>query len=215
MKVINIDNIEIFHFNISAYEQNIFDLSTSLSEDEILRSEKFHFKRDRNEFIICRSLLRSILSTKMDIYSKDIIFEYNSYGKPEIKTTQNVHNFQFNVSHSHDSGLIAVTKNQHVGVDIEQIKEIQNMESILKSQFSINEYNLYNLSENKKKCFFDIWAQKEALVKASGMGFSFGLSHWSVNPNHDKYFIEFKRKSFFIRKLDIDKYYSAALAIQV
>ncbi len=213
MKNINIDNIEIFYFNFSEKINQIPDLSTYLTQEELERSNRYHFEKDRNQFIICRGFLRSILGERINISPENIIFEYNKYGKPNLRSTLNPDYVQFNVSHSSDLGLIVVTRDKKIGVDIEKRNGMKDMKSILKSQFSSTEYEIFNLSTNKEKCFFDIWAQKEAVVKATGMGFSFGLNHWSVNPNKDRYQVEAKGNSFFLRKLFIDDDYSAALAV--
>ena len=90
--------------------------------------------------------MRSILSEKTDLLSKNIGFEYNSYGKPGLRSSQNSSNLRFNVSHSGDYGLIAITKNNQIGIDIEKRNGMKDMESILKSQFSEEEYNALALT---------------------------------------------------------------------
>ncbi len=208
-----IGDIEIFCINFSKNINRIPDLSKYLTKEELVRSEKYHFEKDKNQFIICRGYLRDILSKKIRISPEKILFEYNKYGKPTLRSTLNPDNINFNVSHSSNCGVIAITRDKRIGIDIEKRNRMKDMKSILKSQFSSKEYEIFNLSTNKEKCFFDIWAQKEAVVKATGMGFSFGLNHWSVNPNKDKYHVDAKGNSFFLRKLFIDDDYSAALAV--
>lgn len=213
MKVVNIEEVEIFNFNFSAYKEKIDFFLKDLTSEEIKRSERYQFDKDRNQFIICRGLLRSIISERINVSPNKIIFNFNAFGKPGLKSSSTPDDFQFNVSHSFDYGLIAVTKNSNIGIDIEKRVEMKDMKSIIENQFSIEENNFFNLSSNKKKCFFDIWVQKEAVVKATGKGFSFGLKHWSVNPEKDKYYVEAKSMIFYLRKVFFDRNYSAALAI--
>ncbi|MBI9100685.1 MAG: 4'-phosphopantetheinyl transferase superfamily protein [Spirochaetaceae bacterium] len=180
---------------------------------EMMRADNFIFEKSRDQYIICRALLKSILGEKLHIKPHKIELKYNKYGKPELPSALNRDNLQFNVSHSGDYGIIAVTEDRQVGIDIEKWKDMNDQDLIIKSQFSDDEYKIYSASTDKTKCFFDIWVQKEALIKASGLGFSFGLSQWSVDPERDEYFIEAREKKYHMKKLNICEGYSTAFAI--
>ena len=63
-------------------EVQIEVLARSLSPDEIIRSEKFHFRRDQKRFIAARGILRNILARYMETEPGKIILSYGPHGKP-------------------------------------------------------------------------------------------------------------------------------------
>lgn len=98
--------------------------------------------------------LRRILSSYLDQAPEQICFEKNPHGKllhPKIF---------FSLSHSHHLALIAISKAEPIGVDIEYLREVPNQLAIAKRFFSP--------CEDPEKTFFEIWTAKEALVKAHG-----------------------------------------------
>ena len=126
----------------------------------------------------------------------------------------NTKNIHFNISHSHDYGIIAISYDNEVGIDIEKVTELSDMDSIAEYTFSKKEVKFYKKSEKKHKVFFDIWTQKEAIVKASGEGLSLGLKDWSINPYTDEYIVLAKKSTFKVQKLELAENYSGALAIK-
>lgn len=213
IKHIQFENIDIFSFKITDYLEQIPQLSSSLTTEELKRANRFYFEKDTNCYIVCRSLLRSILSEKLQINPSKILLDYNGFGKPEISKSQNNREIQFNISHSGLYGLIGITTQTPIGVDIEEIKSTVSKGEILKSQFNTQEYTIFKKSNEKDLCFFNIWTQKEAVIKASGEGFSFGLKNWSTNPDQSSYELEAKSLKFSVKKLEIDNNYCAAFAI--
>lgn len=214
MRYLYIEDVEIVYFYIQDHLQELESLAENLNQDEKDRANSYYFTKDKNRYIICRGILRSIIAGKMGTDPKDVRFFYNKYGKPEIDPSQNIGNLQFNVSHSGNYGIIAITAMNQIGIDIELRKTIENMDMILRSQFSTQENLSFSESSDKEKCFFSIWAQKEAVIKASGRGFSFGFRHWSVDPYRDSYEIAAGGDIYRIRCFQIDTDYSAALAVK-
>ena len=87
-------------------------------------------------------------------------YHLNEFGKP---ISDNVY---FNISHSH--GYVALVIDQvPVGLDIEKIGPVTDN---LKSYVSNDEEESYIKDD---ATFFEVWTNKEALVKASGEGFRY------------------------------------------
>jgi len=214
MDTFRIENISIYFFRFSSYKNRESQFLKYLIDDEITRSERYHFAKDTNQYIICRGILRTLLSEKTGIDAKKLQLEYNAFGKPFLSQTQNAQNIHFNISHSHDCGLIAISPNREVGIDIEKIKELSDMNSLAEYTFSRREVKFYKRSENKLQCFYHIWTQKEAIVKASGEGLSLGLKEWSIDPYKDKYSLIVKKNSFTVQKLELTEGYAAAIALR-
>lgn len=155
----------------------LFDL---LSDDEKVRALRFQQPLHQQRFTITRGLLRKTLSLYTGIPPEQIVFTYGPYGKPYLST--NSLNIQFNVSHSADFAVYAVTINQEIGIDIEKVQNSFN-EAIAKRFFSANEISeLFALPKpSQVQAFYQIWAGKEALIKTLGQGLFVPLSDFSVS----------------------------------
>jgi 4'-phosphopantetheinyl transferase len=81
-----------------------------------------------------------------------------------------------------------VTRNQRIGIDIEQIHDIAEMNQIASRFFSRREYELLcSRSEiMKQKMFFEFWTRKEALIKAIGTGLYLSLPEFDATAIPDE-----------------------------
>ena len=83
--------------------------------------------------------------------------------------------------------MYAFCRDAEIGVDIEQIKpEIATLE-IARKFFAPKEVQLLTEAprERRNELFFDCWTQKEAYIKAKGMGLSLDLYSFAVNLQDD------------------------------
>ena len=142
------------------------DLIEFLNSTELRRAERFYRELDKNRFIICRSILKIILATHTKLGAKKINLDYHLNKKPYLASHPSLH---FNVSHSEDYAVIAISQSQ-VGIDIEYIAEDFNFTNLLPDIFNDNEILAIQTAVNKKHAFYTSWTRKEALVKAMGKG---------------------------------------------
>ena len=158
-------------------------LERTLSVDECERAERFHFKRDRDHFMAARGCLRNILGLYLGTAPDRLQFHYSPYGKPYLVNELNKEEIRFNVSHAHGLGLIAVTKCQEIGVDIEYMRDDLADEQIARRFFSASEVNtlLALPKSQRKKAFFTCWTRKEAYIKGKGEGLSLPLDQFDVS----------------------------------
>ena len=89
-----------------------------LSEGESERADRFVFERDRTRFIACRAILRGVIAQNLNIGPTDVVFAYGEKGKPYLEDWP----LFFNLSHSHNEALIAISRNAPLGVDVEHIR---------------------------------------------------------------------------------------------
>ena len=160
------NQIDIWRVHLDLDGPFLKDLENLLSEEELARAEKLRFEKQRRRFIVARGLLRCILSRYTGEKPEELKFRYNPNGKPEL-----LHNkVCFNLSHSGDIALCAVTLNKPVGVDIEQISKDINHKELTKQYFSEQESNaiLGLPEEQQKEAFYRCWTRKEAFAKAKG-----------------------------------------------
>jgi 4'-phosphopantetheinyl transferase len=159
-------------------------LVETLAPDECLRAERFHFERDRRRFIVGRGVLRTILGRYLGLEPNHLQFCYGPRGKPAlagISTRPNAW-LCFNLAHSQNLALYAVTCERELGVDIECIHAIPDAEQIAARYFSAHENaGLRSLPANQKQeAFFNCWTRKEAYIKAIGDGLAQPLAEFDV-----------------------------------
>lgn len=160
-----------------------------LSEDERVRVRRFYFPKHGIRYAVAHSALRQILAQYTSTRAVDLQFATGEHGKPELTNAvaHNGQSLQFNLSHSGDMALVAVSRHGAVGVDVERWRDhIQHLE-IAERFFS--EYEREALrslpgdvpaGEPILRGFFSTWSRKEAYLKATGQGISRGLHHFDV-----------------------------------
>lgn len=156
-------------------------LQAFLSDDEQARAERFRIERVRERYIVSRGVLRSLLGQYLSCDPESLRFVYGANGKPALDDAT----LRFNLSHSDDLMLLAVCADREVGIDVEHIHPIANMNGIAVRFFSAPEAaQFYALSDAEKvTAFFNIWTRKEAFVKARGDSFGHMLARFQVS--HD------------------------------
>lgn len=196
-------------------------LSRVLNVEERQRAERFHFDEHRNRFIIARALLRKILDLYTNTPAEDIQFEKGERGKPYLKN--NRFNLQFNLSHSHDLAVYAFTNEIEIGIDIEKIKTKFN-EEVAKRFFSADEYTALSalpLAE-QIRAFYQIWAGKEAVIKALGAGLYAPLDKFTlkltqkiqrVNLIHQQHDMNYHLQNFFTH-VDYQSAFATAQSVE-
>jgi 4'-phosphopantetheinyl transferase len=154
------------------------DLHRTLSRDERERAARFHFEQHRNAYTVARGILRLILSHYVKIEPERIEFTYSAKGKPALHSVP----IYFNVSHSRDVALYAVAREPKLGVDVEYVHPMPELEKVARRFFSTAEYNDLLMLDRHQRCegFFRCWTRKEAYIKAMGDGLCAPLDQFQV-----------------------------------
>lgn len=176
------DEIHIWNFDLDDYLYLIDKFVNILSSDELIRADKFYFKRDKNWFIIGRGLLRIFLNIYSSIQANEIIFCFNKFGKPSISPAHNYEHLHFNLSHSKNFLSIGFVSDVPIGIDVELMKPLKDHLEIAKRFFSKSEVDqLLSFPADKiLDGFYSCWTAKEAVIKLSGKGLSIPLKEFDV-----------------------------------
>ncbi len=134
---------------------------------------------DQLRFAATRIALRELLGASLSIPSAELHFEYGRYGKPVL----NDNAMNFNVSHSGDYALIALSREHRVGIDIERASK-ESVVSFAHVALSAEEWLYCNKGRNTP-LFYQLWTAKEAVLKALGLGIGEHLKSLSVTPQPD------------------------------
>ena len=160
----------------------------SLAAAEKARAKRFYFERDKNRFIVARGVLRAILGRYLDVAPKQIAFAYGEHGKPELAPAFAGSGLQFNLSHSQGVALYAVSRHRTLGIDVEQIRSLDDGARIAERFFSSWENAVFTAVPDPQKptAFFNCWTRKEAYIKAIGEGLSCPLDAFDVSLAPDE-----------------------------
>lgn len=131
---------------------------TYLSDDEVARANRFRFEGDRVRWSRARSALRLVLSRYAGEDPDAIFFAYGKHGKPSLGAATGI---EFNLSHSGDWAMIAVTREIPVGVDIERIRPEVEIGMLLQR---LEETDLPETVPE----LYHAWTRREAKTKAIG-----------------------------------------------
>ncbi|MEG4326167.1 4'-phosphopantetheinyl transferase superfamily protein [Microcoleus sp. herbarium5] len=180
---LDMGEIHVWRVSLAQTESCLQSLQQTLSADERTKADRFVFPKGRSQFIVSRGALRAILSRYLNINSHILRFEYNPYGKPSLIAAQGGNTLRFNLSHSGNMALIAITKDRDIGVDIEGINPNFPCLEIAEKFFSPLENSvLLSFPEHlQPRAFFNCWVRKEAYIKAVGKGLSIPLNQFDVS----------------------------------
>lgn len=158
-------------------------LMQTLSPDEQLRARRMHFERDRTRFVVGRGLLRNILGHYVNVEPHRVGFRYEAAGKPALAAEVDTEGLQFNLSHSHDLVLYAVTRDQKIGIDLERVRPLVEAERTAAQIFSPHEHTVFRslAPHQQHNVFFHGWTRKEAYTKACGDGLARPLDRIEVS----------------------------------
>ena len=145
-----------------------------LCEQERARADGFRTEALRHDYRCARVLQRLVLSSHAEVDPADWRFAAGSAGRPEIVAPVEATALRFNLSHT--AGLVACAVALHlpVGIDVEHLGCLGDVEAVARHVFAPAEIAaLLALPEaDRAPGFLDIWTLKEACLKATGSGFS-------------------------------------------
>lgn len=157
-------------------------LAAILDQAESARATRFRSQTHQNRFIAARGALRSILAKYLDCAPDELQFEYGAKGKPALTDRFAEAGLFFNLAHSEDLALVAVTRLGPIGVDVERVRPMADADQLVSRFFSPRENTRFQqLSSNEKNiAFFNLWTRKEAWLKATGEGIAHSLNRVEV-----------------------------------
>jgi 4'-phosphopantetheinyl transferase len=133
-----------------------------------------------------RFYLRVLLGAYLGLPGKDIKINRKNRGKPVLDTSVHKEEIHFSMAKSEDKLLVGISASSHIGVDLEQSnRQARNSMGVAQRYFSPAEATA--LAELDREClqpaFLRVWACKEAVVKASGMGIANQFGRFTVDTD--------------------------------
>jgi 4'-phosphopantetheinyl transferase len=161
-------------------------VASGCSPEELARAARLYRAADRTLFVLAHAMLRDVLAGYLNTAASAIALRAGRHGKPELADARHA-DLRFNLSHSGDAVLCAVTRGREIGVDIEAVVAHEDLLSIGSHFFAEDECAALAACTDRDRVtlFYLLWTRKEAYLKAHGKGLSHPLSAFSVLASVD------------------------------
>lgn len=153
----------------------VVELEKALSVEEGRRATGCRTEELRHRFVLSRGVLRKVLGKCLEMAPEQVRLHMDVKGKPRLIESRGL---EFNLSHSADLMLLAVTRAVPVGVDVERIRRLKDSRALARRFFSKREADWLQRQNDGEldRAFFRLWTRKEAILKAIGDGIWRGLA---------------------------------------
>jgi len=156
-----------------------------LTEEDAQKHKCYRFEKHSHNYLITRVFIRDVLSHYSDTPPCLWQFKTGSHGKPEVVNSQIP--LQFNLSHTDDLIICAVTLNDEIGCDVEKTDRNCEYLGIAEHFFAKNEFEelLNKTGSEQRSRFFEYWTLKESYIKACGQGLAIPLKdfNFEIGPS--------------------------------
>jgi 4'-phosphopantetheinyl transferase len=184
-----------------------------LSPEERARAARFIVPMHGRRYQAAHIQLRRLLGRELGQPPAAIEFAFGSNGKPELVHSSSLH---FNLSHSGDIGLIGISRERELGVDVEAERPTLDGLGIAHRFFTANETAwLAALAPVARvRGFCRLWTCKEAWMKSGGQGMSLPLDRAEVTlDGAAPARLKVQGDELFVRELDLLPGYCAAVVM--
>jgi 4'-phosphopantetheinyl transferase len=181
------DQIDCWAVSLAAFPADADGAALALlSADERERAARFHFEQHRKHYIRSHAALRLLLARYVPASPTSLLIAADANGRPLLAEPRAA--LEFNLSHSGEAAMVAVSSGVPVGVDIEVMRDLPDFIDIARRFFAATEVeHLLRLApEERLGGFYVTWTRKEAFVKALGLGLSFPLDAFCTGPQDSR-----------------------------
>jgi 4'-phosphopantetheinyl transferase len=196
-----------------------YDVSAAaVTADEREQASRFRWDTHRRRYVTGRGRLRRLLAGYLGIEPLAVPLTTNAHGKPMLDDPSLP--VRFNLAHSEDIAVYAVTRDRDVGVDVERIDPTVDVDGLARRTLSATEHAAIEqlAGDDRTDAFFRLWTRKEAVLKATGVGLSAGprnvdvsVGSFVVLPATD----ELAQSQWQVRDFAAVPGYAAAVAVYV
>ena len=164
-----VDEIHVWQVRVidaQVFTEKFWQVLDLAEKRKVLRLRK---DEDQTRSILSRGILRNLLGWYLSMEPALIEFSYNPMGKPFLSAGNGL---EFNVAHSGELILFLFAFGQSVGIDVECVCQVPELQDLTRRFFSTREHKfLLSLTDmEQKKAFFKLWTLREAYGKMRGHG---------------------------------------------
>lgn len=161
---------EVHVFLVALEQSDVAADDAILDHAERERAARLRIDSDRLRFTSARAALRRIAARHLGADPRSIRFTHGAHGKPELVGAAGL--LRLNVSHSGTLALVALSRGEEVGVDVERHRRDVDVDGLAAIVCTVRERAMLCAlaPEERRAAFFDVWTRKEAVLKALGRG---------------------------------------------
>jgi 4'-phosphopantetheinyl transferase len=210
--------VHMYFIALPHHPSELSRLEHLLSTSETDRAGLLKNDHVKKRFIAGRGVLREILGGYLGVAPEKVRIATGEHGKPYL--AECAENIRFNMSHTGDVLLLAVSASLEVGVDIETIGTDKPLNDIARIAFSLREQEellSHPSAHLQTTAFYRCWVRKEACMKASGRGFSLPSNSFDVtccNQKNPLLTIQCNQSSWHVLDIHVPQRYCAAIAVE-
>jgi 4'-phosphopantetheinyl transferase len=169
--------VHLYSVALDAPDERVRACAAMLSPDERERAARFVFERDRRRYVVARGALRTVLAGYLDVAPDELELTYGARGKPSLRAPLRSDWLRFNLAHSGELAMFAITCGRELGIDVEWVRPVEEALAIAEYYFCPAERATLTAAVGAARLatFFTYWTRKEAILKATGEGLGLPL----------------------------------------
>ena len=184
-------------------EKSLHQLLEGLPDSIHQRALRYRREEDAHHFVLGRLLLREgLIELEVDDTIDNI--QYEKSGKPFLESVF------FNISHSSDRVVCAISDKGRIGIDIEKEQEVEL--DLFESWFTPVEWKAIKESRFPLRQFYRYWTKKESIIKALGLTLS-ALNQIELDLQRDVF--EANGQLWYVTELTLGADYIGAICSEV
>ncbi len=160
--------LHVWNVSTNITPARLVEYKNTLSKKELTKVHLFDFEQARDSWVVSQGALRMLLSGYLGIPPKLVKTGRRRKGKPYSIDDPGLY---FNMSNSGKFVTIAFSRDSELGIDIEQIRPLPDLDEMIIRNFTSREIRFINGKSGERTTrFFRFWTIKESYLKAIGEG---------------------------------------------
>ncbi len=159
-------DLRLWWIDLDAYA--VSDPLAGLEASDYEQAERMAFQQDARRLLAGRHVVRSLVAGTVGRSARKLRIVADRFGKSRLLDST----VRFSLSRSGRYGLVGVSRELEVGVDVELIHPVPDAEGLAKDHFTDVERVEWQRAgpEHRDRRFLECWTRKEACAKALGTG---------------------------------------------
>jgi 4'-phosphopantetheinyl transferase len=149
-------------------------LAALLAPGELERAARMGSETLRRRFLVAHGALRVLVAGHAGLDPVALRFDTSGEagGKPRLVGPPPARATDFNLSHSGELALVAIASGVEVGVDVEELRPLDDLGPLARRVLAPAEAEALRLQPAGRRLeeWYRAWVRKEAVLKASGRG---------------------------------------------
>ncbi|MEO1223290.1 MAG: 4'-phosphopantetheinyl transferase superfamily protein [Pseudomonadota bacterium] len=174
---------DLYQLRIDLLEPYEDLLSPLLSAQELQTAAQLSRRQSRLESAITRACLKLLVADRLKADPHRLSVRRDERKKPYVSFGDEIYR-AFNVSHSYPWSLIAFADDGRLGVDVETIRPLEDVENLARLTMAPAELEELTQAPAARQpgLFLKNWTRKEAVMKALGIGIDVPLRQVLIDP---------------------------------